>query len=333
MSTLLEDLHRAAFTITPLITKPEYEHMKQAWEMVLGGLIAPAMLKEDPSAVGEALKPLLERYTPEKVRAFFMPKKEIVEKRIKEVVIKKVPTPGEMHRRIKDEVKKVKRADDLFRCADRDIMIRWWNDNQALCPEDDPVCVKMTALINAGRADVKAVYPPQVAGYISHLARMGLRTADEREKVFNRSIKRGKHSVMPVYTEAFIKKIIDNRNAQKAEAAKRAAEHKRIREERGLPPKEAAVKTEIVSTGIVPDPSAVSTAPLPVILDPDSKPKKKRIRKAKKEPAVVATDPLAAPAAAPVVEAPAPVAPVAEPKSATLPAAPVEDTDPLADLC
>lgn len=329
MSALLEDLHRAAFTITPLITKPEYAHMKQAWEMVLGGLIAPAMAAEDPSCVeGGTMKALLDRYTPDKVKAFFTPRKEVVERRTHEVIIKKVPTPGEMHRRIKGEVKKETKKEDNLTCNDRDIAIRWWNENQRTIPEDDPTCIRLSVEMNTAKsADMKQTAPYQVAGYISHLSRMGMKTGADRERVFNRSIKKAKHTVMPVYSEAFITALIEHCKEARAAKEKGKVERARIRAERGLPPLEE-VKVETVSTGLVPDASRVP-APVEAVIPvpaPVDKPKRKRAKKAK-EPAIVTVTPPVAAAVAPL-----PAEPVVEAKPATPAPVPVIE-DPLDGLC
>ena len=70
-----DELHAAAFSLTSLVLDPKFQHMRKPWEMLLGGLILPALVAEDASVLktNPEYEKLYTQYTREKVLAFFAP--------------------------------------------------------------------------------------------------------------------------------------------------------------------------------------------------------------------------------------------------------------------
>ncbi len=80
MSTLLDKLHDAVLTITELVVQKEHKHMKKPWEMILGGLIIPALVSEDEDILKEASNAeLMKKYSKEKIKEFFNPTPKVIE--------------------------------------------------------------------------------------------------------------------------------------------------------------------------------------------------------------------------------------------------------------
>lgn len=248
--SLVEDLHSAAITITKLITKRPYSHMKGPWEMVMGGLILPAITEGKTDALSDKDKALMDKYSKEKVLEFFTTKEVEVEKVVERIVEKPVEkiverivekkvvvtsTPvskdGEVFRRIKSEVKKTSDKERDIECTDRDMIIRWWNTNQRLVPKDDPVCVKLATLINETRR-LEPLSSEQVAGYFSRLCDWGRLSDETRDNIFNMQLKKGKITAPPVYSKDLCDTIHENYRKERAEDAARKEAHRRILEAR-----------------------------------------------------------------------------------------------------
>jgi hypothetical protein len=136
---------------------------------------------------------------------------------------------GGKFRRLKDNgVAKVKRFERELECLDRDIIIRWWNNNQRLVPADDPVCVTLANEINSTGTTVK-LSSMQVAGYLSHLCRLGKLTHIDRQVRISRTVKRGDISVIPEYSRPLLNAIVENWEHERQDEALRAQAHAQMR--------------------------------------------------------------------------------------------------------
>jgi hypothetical protein len=132
-------------------------------------------------------------------------------------------------RRLKDNgVAKVKRFERELECLDRDIIIRWWNNNQRLVPADDPVCVTLANEINSTGTTVK-LSSMQVAGYLSHLCRLGKLTHTDRQVRISRTVERGDISVIPEYSRPLLNAIVENWERERQDEALRAQAHAQMR--------------------------------------------------------------------------------------------------------
>jgi len=136
---------------------------------------------------------------------------------------------GGKFRRLKDNgVVKVKRFERGLSCSDRDTIIRWWNENQRLVPENDSVCVTLTNAINNGAAE-SPLSSMQVAGYLSHLCRLGKLTHTNRQVRISRTVERGDISIIPAYTRPLLNAIIENWERERQDEALRAQAHAQMR--------------------------------------------------------------------------------------------------------
>lgn len=246
MSDMITRLNDAVCTITPLVLTADHAHMKEPWKMILGGLILPEMAKLDPSVITEnpAYKDLLAQFDKAKVAEFFSEKTVEVEKVVEKVVEKikevrvEVPSTGDKvvvaekvrYRRLKDDgVKKISRLEREISSYDRDMIISWWNKNQRLVGDDDPVCKELADKINADCSGDKPLAPAQVAGYFSHLCRMGLCDPAYRAERFEKNIKHGAISITPDYCPLLLEEIKENNVEEKADEAIRKAAHDKMR--------------------------------------------------------------------------------------------------------
>jgi len=224
----VEDINKVTEILGKLVLQGKFVHMKMTVQSILGGLLLPhlvdkgAVPADDPSVME-----LIAKYSREEVKKLLNPDPIPVEvEKIVETIIHDRP----VFRRIKSSVNKEKRIQRKLDPAGRDILIRWWNVNQRLIPNDDPVCVTLTDQVNSINPNDKPLSPMQIAGYFSHLCRMGLRTEIERTDNLNRAIKRGFHSVMPEYTQPLIEAIKENWERERALEATRAADHAKLLE-------------------------------------------------------------------------------------------------------
>lgn len=240
----LEDLRDAVATIAPLVLTPENAHMKKPWEMIVGGLILPEMVKQDPAVleIDPSFKDLLEEHTKEKVHKFFHPAPKMIEakKEVPKIVEKtrvvKVKdgsgaSSSGKFRRLKDKVKKVSRFERNLTPNDRDSIIARWNAEQRLVPKEDPICVEMAEVINKN-SGLEPIAPLQIAGYFSYLCRLGQTTEATREARIDRAIKRGAMTVRPKFSKELIQEIIDNYNSQRKEEDQRKKDHEELRRRR-----------------------------------------------------------------------------------------------------
>jgi len=255
----MKELIDAAVAINPLVDTDEFAHMRKPWEMVLGGLLLPALVKDDPEFLkaNPEYQELLDRYTKEKVEAFLKTGPVIVEVpgetvEVEKIVTKtvKVPVPvagakgapktplhepckdGGKCRRLKDDgVDKKSRKKRGFDSADRDIIITWWNDNQKMVDKEDPVCQTIADKINAVKSADDKVSALQIAGYFSRLATWGRMVDADREAMFDRSMKRGSYTVRPEYSPDLLKAIEENYLKEREDERIRKAAHAKMRAE------------------------------------------------------------------------------------------------------
>ena len=166
-------------------------------------------------------------------------------------------------RRLKNGVAKVKRFERDLTPDDRDVIIRWWNGAQRLVEKEDPVCATLTAQINERSA--VALSPMQVAGYMSHLCRLGLLTEETRQMRISRALARGAFRVAPVYSRGLLDAIQRNWEEQRADEILRAQAHAQLRaarqEGRRLRIKSGAGGESVIAPAHNPH-QVVQTAPL-----------------------------------------------------------------------
>lgn len=285
----LSKLHDAVFSITPLALQPENEHVRKAWEIVIGGMILPALAKEDPSILADnpVYAELVQRYTPEEVKKLLgnqviidrpvevekiiektvevikevekiveVPKEVIVEK-----VVEKVITGSVKYRRLKDKIEKPKQAQNEITCGDRNVIITWWNTNQRLVPDDDPACIKLAQQLSL---TTRPFFPAQVAGYFSHLCRLGMQSHDYRDKKIALYLKKGIITVVPMFSPALLDIIAKNHMVQRREEKARKADHEELKKRRA-----AGDKTPL---GVVTqNPTVAVMTPIPVTQTPAPK--------------------------------------------------------------
>jgi len=276
--SLSEELIKAATVITPLTSCPKHTHLRQAWEMILGGLILPLLVKDIPEILDDEKKTLMELYTKKKVIEFFTPKEVIVEKEVEvERIIPSgdpiekvttrivrikdtIPKIGGKYRRIKGSISKEKKKEESLRLEDRDIFIRYWNLKQDLVSKDDPVCDQLAKECS------HSIAPAQVAGYFSHLCRLGRETEATRTGRIERALKRGTNSVTPVYSQDLIEKIQKNWKEEREDKRIRAEAHARIMA--GKTPSDIVEVVSETSTVKEVTPTVIPSASSPIV-EPD----------------------------------------------------------------
>ena len=335
---LVTRLHTAAHDITKLILSQEHMHMKEPWEMVLGGLIIPEMVKHQPDVLDKFPEfiDLLKQHSPEKVREFFTPKtvenEVVVEKEvIKEVVKKEIvtvnsngkPLPkhtpnadGGKHRRLKAGVNKTKKFEREISCSDRDHVLKWWNQNQHLVPKDDPICVRLAEEINLNNTGIdKPIAPAQLSDYVSWLCRLAKGPQKDRDGYTSNAIGGGFITIAPVFSAELMQEVVDNYNQQQ--------EEKRIRDKA-----HQDMRAEIAKTGGVvpaPEPTAIGFEQ-PGASKPAPAPKQAAAPAPAPQPAVV-EEPVQEEAPAPVEETQAKVETQQEEAPAPAPAVQDDDED------
>lgn len=229
--------------ITKRTVTVEHAHMLRPWEMVLGGLILPMLAEEDP-AVKESGRyaELMARYDKDSVEKMFSTKaaKEVVERVVEKVVERVVEVPvGDavrkptLHRtvksagkfrRLKDKVNKVARKRNDIPLEGRDLINRWWNNNQRLVKPGEE-CQAIADEINALHA-CAPLSASQVSGWISWLCRLALKTTNDREDYIAKALKIGKFTVIPKFPDRLVNEITNNKRhiAEERERARRAKE-------------------------------------------------------------------------------------------------------------
>jgi len=209
-----------------LVLSAKFSHMKVHIQAIMGGVMLPKLIDlgeidpDDPD-----VKQLVDAYSKTEVKKLLNPDPVAVEVPIE---VEKIIHERPIYRRIKNGVNKEKRIQRGLDPAGRDILIRWWNVNQRLIPKDDPVCVTLTDQVNSLNPNNEPLSPMQISGYMSHLCRMGLRVAEERDDRLRKSMSRGDHTVMPRYTPELIRMIQDNWEIERKLEETRAQDHARL---------------------------------------------------------------------------------------------------------
>ena len=204
-----------------LVLQGKFAHMKTHVQSIMGGLMLPQLVdlgKVD--ATDPAVSELLKSYSKPAVKKMLNPEP---------VKVTEVIHERPVFRRLKNGVNKEKRIKRELDPAGRDILIKWWNVNQRLVPKDDPVCATLTAQVNALHPNDEPLSSMQIAGYFSHLCRMGLKLPEERDDRLFRSMERGDHSVMPKYTQELLDAIKENWERERANEAARHGDHARMK--------------------------------------------------------------------------------------------------------
>ena len=223
-----KDIDEVTEILGRLVLSAKFSHMKVHVQAIMGGVMLPKLIDlgevdpEDPD-----VKTLVEAYSKSEVKKLLNPDPIAVEVPIE---IEKIIHERPVYRRIKNGVNKEKRIQRGLDPAGRDILIRWWNVNQRLIPKDDPVCVTLTDQVNSLNPNNEPLSPMQISGYMSHLCRMGLRTAEEREDRLRSSLSRGDHTVMPKYTQELLDAIRENWEYERKLEETRLADHDKLRQ-------------------------------------------------------------------------------------------------------
>lgn len=246
----LGKLFEAVSEISKLVLKSDNAHMKEPWQMIVGGLVLPEAAKADPSVLEDkGNKALIDQYSREKVEEFFTAKtiekevvkevEKIVEKEVpvEKVVVKKVPVEGApiesgKYRRLKDKVNKESRKETGLDSAARDVMIQHWNKVQDLVDKKDPVCQKLTEQINGQSGRTIPIFPLQVAGYFSYLCRLGRKIQSRREGLIDYHMKKGNITVRPYFSKELIDKILIHWREEKEDRERRKKDHAELRARR-----------------------------------------------------------------------------------------------------
>lgn len=226
------DIDQVTAVLSKLIIKGEFVHMKRPVEMVLGGMLIPFLKKaagdSEPNADIDAL---IEQFSAEKIAKMLDPDAKIIEVPIDRIVETIKLIRGKF-RRVKTDVIKEKRKVRTLDTLGRDTLIRWWNVNQRLVPDGDPVCVTLTAQINAQKPHEDPLSNMQVSGYFSYLCRLGRATAKDRDRLITRSLKKGMTTIRPTYSPALLRLIGENWEAERADEKLRHADHMELLERR-----------------------------------------------------------------------------------------------------
>jgi len=224
-----QDISHATEVLGKLILQSKYAHMKTHVQGIIGGLLLPYLVDIGSIDEDDQVKVLMEAYAKEKIKELLNPDPITIPI---EQIVERIRYARPVFRRIKTEVKKVKRMERELCSADRDILIRWWNVNQRLVTKEDPVCPTLADQCNAATKSNEPICAMQVAGYFSHLCRIGLRTDTERTKIFERSIKRGAHTITPRYSFSLQDAILKNWEKERANEAARGIEQEELRTRR-----------------------------------------------------------------------------------------------------
>ena len=219
-----KEVSMVAEVLGKLVLQAKYAHMKVPVDTIIGGLLLPNLVDQGAvSANDPAVLNMMDAYSKEKVKSQLNPQPISVEK------ILEITKERPVFRRIKDVVHKESRIQRELDPTGRDHLIRWWNANQRLIEKDDPVCVQLTEEVNAMNPEDEPLSAMQIAGYFSHLCRMGLRVEEDRKARFEASRRRGAHTVMPVYTQKVLDAIMIHWEKERAEEQQRIADHEQLK--------------------------------------------------------------------------------------------------------
>lgn len=219
-----KDIDTVTEILGKLVLSGDSVHMKQHVQAIMGGLMLPQLVKlgqvdaSDPNVAN-----LLKSYSKPEVKKMLNPEP---------VKVTEVIHERPVFRRIKNGVNKEKRIVRELDPAGRDILIKWWNVNQRLIPKNDPVCATLTAQVNALNPNDEPLSSMQIAGYFSHLCRMGLKLPEDRDGRLQRSLARGSHSVMPKYTQELLDAIKENWERERANEATIREDHIKLARQR-----------------------------------------------------------------------------------------------------
>jgi hypothetical protein len=216
-----KEINLAAEVLKRLVVQGKYSHMKAQVQTVIGGLLLPYMASLGPVKNPE-IKKIVKQYSKKSME------EEMVEMDSTIAALIQDAAERPVFRRIKEHINKESRKQIGLDTDDRDLLIRWWNVNQRLIDKDDPVCTVLADQTNANHMDREPISAMQVAGYFSHLCRMGLKIEEERKEIFQRSISRGVHTIMPTYSEDLLQQILENWEAERANEKARKEDHNKL---------------------------------------------------------------------------------------------------------
>jgi hypothetical protein len=218
-----KDIDKVTAVLEKLVLQGRFAHMQGTVNKLMSGVLLPTLIEQ-----GE-----VDPNDPDVIELM---------NSCKDTEVVRVIRERPVYRRLKDGLNKVSRKTRELSTEGRDILIRWWNVNQRLIPKEDQACVTLTAQVNALRPSAEPLSALQIAGYFSHLCRMGLRTEDERVARLSASLNRGAHTIMPVYTQALLDAIYANWEFERANEAALHSDHIVMRELR-----EKGVKSPVIA--------------------------------------------------------------------------------------
>lgn len=223
-----KEIGAASETLSSLILLKKYSYMREAVQMVLGGLLLPILADRDEIDLEDpSVSLFLEKYSKKNIRK--MLNHEVVEVEVPvEVTLETVIRKRLKYRRIRNEVKKLKRKKGPLTPLGRDTLIQWWNQNQKLVPSDDPICVILTERVNNIGDCPYPISNMQISGYFSLLCRMGLETESDRTAFFMSTRMKGLHTLTPRYSDELIETIRKNWKRGKKDKEKRIKDHNMI---------------------------------------------------------------------------------------------------------
>lgn len=221
-----KEISEASETLSGLIVQKKYSHMKEAVQIVLGGLLLPILSDRDEIDINDPnVTFFLSKYSRENIKK--MLNFETVEVPV-EITLETVIRKRLKYRRIRNEVKKLKRKKGPLTPLGRDMLIQWWNKNQRLIPSDDPICVVLTEQVNNIKGCPYPISNMQISGYFSLLCRMGLETEADRITFFTNTRMKGLHTFMPRYSNELIEVIKKNWLKTKKDKKQREKDHEKI---------------------------------------------------------------------------------------------------------
>jgi hypothetical protein len=220
----MNDINKVTEILGKLVLQGKFAHMKTHVQAIMGGLLLPSLVDMGQVDAKEPeVADLLKSYSKPEVKKMLNPEP---------TTITEVVHERPVFRRLKDGVNKEKRIKRELDPAGRDILIRWWNVNQRLVPKEDPVCATLTAQVNALNGLEEPLSSMQIAGYFSHLCRMGLCLPEERNERLHSSKKRGAHTIMPEFTQELLDAIKENWEKERANESARKVDHALLAKQR-----------------------------------------------------------------------------------------------------
>jgi uncharacterized protein YqgV (UPF0045/DUF77 family) len=214
----------AAAVLAKFVVKAEFAHLKRPIEMVLGGAMIP-FLQAQATEKNPEVDTVIEMFSKENIEKMLDPEEVVVEIPV-DRVLETIKLIRGKFRRVKKGLNKICRKERALDSYCRDTMIRWWNVNQRLIPDGDPICASIAQQVNEECPNEDPLSSMQTAGYFSYLCRLGLMVESSRQLCIERALKKGMITVKPVFSSKLIKVIEENWRQERADEVQREKDHK-----------------------------------------------------------------------------------------------------------